>query len=123
MFHVDLTDPTPVEDQLVRTVRSAIGAGLLSPGDVLPTVRQLAVQLRVGANAVGRAFDMLEAQLVVETRQGVGTVVRAAPDNIRREELLDELIALEDTLLREASLLGFSIDDVIIHLDSRRPRQ
>ena len=123
MFHVDLTDPTPVEDHLVRTVRSAIGAGLLSPGDVLPTVRQLAVQLRVGANAVGRAFDMLEAQLVVETRQGVGTVVRAAPDNIRREELLDELIALEDTLLREASLLGFSIDDVIIHLDSRRPRQ
>ena len=123
MFHVDLTDPTPVEDQLVRTVRSAIGAGLLSPGDVLPTVRQLAVQLRVGANAVGRAFDMLEAQQVVETRQGVGTVVRAAPDNIRREELLDELIALEDTLLREASLLGFSIDDVIIHLDSRRPRQ
>ena len=123
MFHVDLTDPTPVEDQLVRTVRSAIGAGLLSPGDVLPTVRQLAVQLRVGANAVGRAFDMLEAQLVVETRQGVGTVVRAAPDDIRREELLDELIALEDTLLREASLLGFSIDDVIIHLDSRRPRQ
>ena len=123
MFHVDLTDPTPVEDQLVRTVRSAIGAGLLSPGDVRPTVRQLAVQLRVGANAVGRAFDMLEAQLVVETRQGVGTVVRAAPDNIRREELLDELIALEDTLLREASLLGFSIDDVIIHLDSRRPRQ
>ena len=123
MFHVDLTDPTPVEDQLVRTVRSAIGAGLLSPGDVLPTVRQLAVQLRVGANAVGRAFDMLEAQLVVETRQGVGTVVRAAPDDIRREELLDVLIALEDTLLREASLLGFSIDDVIIHLDSRRPRQ
>ena len=123
MFHVDLTDPTPVEDQLVRTVRSAIGAGLLSPGDVLPTVRQLAVQLRVGANAVGRAFDMLEAQQIVETRQGVGTVVRAAPDNIRREELLDELIALEDTLLREASLLGFSIDDVIIHLDSRRPRQ
>ena len=123
MFHVDLTDPTPVEDQLVRTVRSAIGAGLLSPGDVLPTVRQLAVQLRVGANAVSRAFDMLEAQQIVETRQGVGTVVRAAPDNIRREELLDELIALEDTLLREASLLGFSIDDVIIHLDSRRPRQ
>ena len=123
MFHVDLTDPTPVEDQLVRTVRSAIGAGLSSPGDVLPTVRQLAVQLRVGANAVGRAFDMLEAQQIVETRQGVGTVVRAAPDNIRREELLDELIALEDTLLREASLLGFSIDDVIIHLDSRRPRQ
>lgn len=123
MFHVDLTDPTPVEDQIVRTVRSAVGAGLLVPGDVLPTVRQMAVDLRVGANAVARALAALEEQQVLETRQGVGTVVRAAPDEIRREELLDELCALEDTLLREASALGFSLDDVIIHLDSRRPRQ
>ena len=123
MFHVDLTDPTPVEEQLVRTVRSAVGAGLLGAGEALPTVRQLAVELRVGANAVARAFAELERQGVVETRQGVGTVVRAAPQEIKREELLDELCALEDTLLREASALGFSLDEVIIHLDSRRPRQ
>jgi GntR family transcriptional regulator len=123
VFHVDPTDPTPVEEQLIRTIRSAVGAGLLMPGEELPTVRQLSVELRVGANAVSRAFDELERQGVIETRQGVGTVVRASPDEIRREELLDELCALEDTLLREASALGFSLDDVIIHLDSRRPRQ
>ena len=43
MFHVDPNDPTPAEVQLVRTIRSAVGAGLLEPGDRLPTVRQLAV--------------------------------------------------------------------------------
>jgi GntR family transcriptional regulator len=123
VFHVDLTDPTPVEDQLIRTVRSAIGAGLLMPGEQLPTVRQLSVELRVGANAVSRAFDELERQGVLETRPGIGIVVRASPDEIRREELMDELCALEDTLLREASALGFSLDEVIIHLDSRRSRQ
>jgi GntR family transcriptional regulator len=123
VFHVDLTDPTPVEEQLVRTVRSAVGAGLLMPGEQLPTVRQLSVELRVGANAVARAFDELERQGVLETRPGIGTVVRASPDEIRREELMDELCALEDTLLREASALGFSLDEVIIHLDSRRSRQ
>jgi GntR family transcriptional regulator len=122
VFHVDLTDPTPVEDQLVRTVRSALGAGVLGPGDPLPTVRQLSVQLKVGANAVARAYEQLERQGIVETIPGVGTVVRAAPEDIRREELLDELCALEDTLLREAAALGFSLDEVIIHLDSRRPR-
>jgi GntR family transcriptional regulator len=122
MFHVDPSDPTPIDAQLVRTVRSALGAGLLAPGARLPTVRQLAVDLRVGANAVARAYKELERQGVIETRQGVGTVVRASPDEVRHEELLQELVALEDTFLREASTLGFSLDEVIIHLDSRRPR-
>ncbi len=122
MFHVDLSDPTPVEAQLVRTIRSAVGAGALLAGDPLPTVRQLAVDLKVGANAVQRAFDELERQGVLETRAGVGTVVRAAPDEIERRELYDELCALEDTFLREAAALGFSLDDVIIHLDGRRNR-
>lgn len=123
MFHIDPSDPTPVDAQLVRTVRSAVGAGLLSPGDALPTVRQLAVDLRVGASAVARAYAALERQGVLETVGGVGIVVRASPDDIRREELYAELTALEDTLLREAGALGFSLDDVIIHLDSRRKTQ
>ena len=123
MFHIDLSDPTPVEAQLVRTIRSAIGAGVLTAGDPLPTVRQLAVDLRIGANAVARAYAELEEQRVLATQPGVGTVVCASPDEIRREELLDELSALEDSFLREAGTLGFSLDDVIIHLDSRRGRQ
>ncbi|HET6229691.1 MAG TPA: GntR family transcriptional regulator [Longimicrobiaceae bacterium] len=122
MFHVDHSDPTPVEAQLVRTVRSAVGAGLLSPGDALPTVRQLAVDLRVGGNTVARAYAELERQGVVETRPGVGLVVRSTPVGIREEELLAELSALEDTFLRAASDLGFSLDDVIIHMNSRRTR-
>lgn len=122
MFHIDPTDPTPVDAQLVRTVRSAIGAGLLSPGDVLPTARQLAVDLRVGMNAVARGYAELERQQVLETRSGVGIVVRASPGDMRRADVMAELNALEDTFLREAAALGFSLDDVIIHLDSRRTR-
>jgi GntR family transcriptional regulator len=120
MFHIDPDDPTPAEDQLVRTIRSAIGAGLLEPGEPLPTVRHLAVELKVGANAVARAYAELERQGVLATRARVGTVVRASPEEIERGELFAELSALEDTFLRHASALGFSLDDVIIHLDSRR---
>ena len=120
MFHIDPSDPTPVEAQLVRTIRSAVGAGTLAAGDALPTVRQLAVNLRVGANAVARAYAELEREQVLETVAGVGIVVRASPQAIRRDEVLAELSALEDTLLRQAAALGFSLDDVIIHLDSRR---
>jgi len=119
VFHIDLSDPTPVEAQLVRTVRSAVVAGLLSPGDPLPTVRQLAVDLRVNANAVAKAFAELDRAGVVETRPGIGTFVS---DHVEagREDLIAELKALEDTFLRETSAIGFSLDEVIIHLDSRR---
>jgi GntR family transcriptional regulator len=120
MFHIDPSDPTPVEAQIVRTVRAAVGEGLLSPGRLLPTVRQLAVDLRVGANAVARAYAELERQQVLETVAGVGIVVRASPGALLRADRFAELCALEDAFLREASGLGFSLDDVIIHLDSRR---
>jgi GntR family transcriptional regulator len=120
MFHIDPSDPTPVESQLVRTIRSAVGAGLLAPGDALPTVRHLSVELRVNANAVERAYAELTRAGVVELRPGIGVFVRAAPDGVGRESLYEELTALEDTFLREASALGFSLDEIIIHLDSRR---
>jgi GntR family transcriptional regulator len=120
MFHIDPADPTPIESQLVRTVRSAVGAGLLSPGDALPTVRHLAVELRVNANAVERAYAELARTGVVVVRPGVGVFVSPSPQAVGRGTLYEELTALEDTLLREASALGFSLDEVIIHLDSRR---
>ena len=120
MFHIDPSDPTPVEMQLVRTVKSAVSAGLLSPGEQLPTVRHLSVELRVNANAVDRAFAELARAGVVELRPGIGMFVRATPAGVGRESLYEELTALEDTFLREAAELGFSLDEVIIHLDSRR---
>ena len=120
MFHVDLSDPTPVEVQLVRTIRSAIGAGLLLPGDELPTARQLAVDLRVNPNAIERALAILQSDGTVVLRRGVGLFVRASPADVDRAVLYQELAALEDTFLRAAADLGFSLDDVIIHLDSRR---
>lgn len=120
MFHIDLSDPTPIETQLLRTVRSAIAAGLLGDGDPLPTVRQLAVELRVNANAVAKAYAELEREGLVRVRAGAGPFVCAAPDSLSRGALYEELCALEDTFLRAAAELGFSLDEVIIHLDSRR---
>ncbi len=120
MFHIDPSDPTPIPAQLVRTVRSAVAAGLLSPGDPLPTVRQLAVDLRVNPNAIEQAYAELVRTGVVERQPGVGLFVRASQADVDRAALYDELTALEDTFLREASALGFSLDEVIIHLHSRR---
>ena len=59
--------------QLERGIRSAIAAGRLKAGDQLPTVRQLAVDLRVNANTVAKVYAHLERSGVLETRRGVGT--------------------------------------------------
>ena len=75
---VDADHPLPIYAQLERGIRAAIGSGRLAPGAQLPTVRQLAVELRINANTVARVYLDLERTGVVETRRGVGTFVAAS---------------------------------------------
>ena len=77
---VDAHNPLPLYAQLERSLRAAIARGELAEGEQLPTVRQLAVDLRVNANTVARVYAELEREGVLATQRGVGTfVLRAAP--------------------------------------------
>ena len=67
---INLRDRTPIYIQLERGLRAAIAAGRLRAGDQLPTVRQLAGDLRVNANTVARVYSELERAGVLETRRG-----------------------------------------------------
>ena len=77
LVDVDPADPTPIYAQLERGLRAAIATGRLRAGDQLPTVRQLAVDLRVNANTVARVYAELERCGVLLTRRGVGSFVAA----------------------------------------------
>src|SRR6266487_3418069 len=76
-FNIDAAHPTPLYHQLERAIRFAIATGKLALGDQLPTVRQLAVDLRINANTVAKVYAELERLGIVETRRGVGTFVKA----------------------------------------------
>ena len=76
---IDPRDPTPIYAQLERALRAAIATGRLAAGDQLPTVRQLAVDLRINANTVARVYAELERAGVLETRRGVGSFITATP--------------------------------------------
>ena len=76
---IDERDPTPIYAQLERGLRAAIATGRLRPGDQLPTVRQLAVDLQVNANTVARVYAELERAGVIETKRGVGSFISATP--------------------------------------------
>lgn len=118
---VDPCDPTPIYAQLERGLRAAIATGRLQPGDQLPTVRQLAVDLRVNANTVARVYAELERASVIETRRGVGSFVSATPAEAHppRDEKR-RLRAFVTRVLADADRSGFRIDDVIAALDGHR---
>jgi GntR family transcriptional regulator len=77
-----VSSPEPVYEQIVRQVQAGITAGLLQPGDALPTVRQLANDLELNRNTVARAYKLLEDQGVILTAGRKGTFVR---DDAARE--------------------------------------
>ncbi len=120
MLTIDPTDPTPLYAQLERAIRVAIATGRLRSGDKLPTVRQLAVDLRINANTVAKVYGELEHSGVLETRRGVGTFIRdvgsGAASLADRERQLE---ALADRFLAGAAALGFSADEAITFLKVR----
>src|SRR2546421_6045886 len=124
MFQVDTSHPTPLYHQLERSIRFAIATGKLGIGDQLPTVRQLAVDLRINANTVAKVYAELERTGIVETRRGVGTFVRARTfEAARQTDRERELRELEDHFLARAAHIGFTPNEVIEHLRDRLKKE
>src|SRR3954468_17668185 len=121
-FIVDSRDPTPLYAQLERAIRFAIATGKVRVGDRLPTVRQLAVDLKINANTVAKVYTELERTGVVETRRGIGTFVRSdhfhasALLNRGTEEREKQLLLMGRRLFADASALGFSPAQVLERL-------
>jgi GntR family transcriptional regulator len=77
LFQLDFKSGKPVYLQLVDQVRTAAASGAVRPGEPLPGIRPLAVELRVNRNTVAKAYSELENQGVIETIAGKGCFVRA----------------------------------------------
>ena len=124
MFSLNSSHPMPLYAQLTRAIRFAIATGRLRVGEQLPTVRQLAVDLRVNANTVAKVYAELERSGILETQRGVGTFVSArhldARHHVEHEKHLKELV---DRFVEEAEAMGFSSDDLLDQLQSRRKKE
>lgn len=123
-FYLSSSDPTPLYAQLSRAIQFAIATGKLNIGEQLPTVRQMAVDLRINANTVAKVYTELERKGIVETRRGVGTFISARRLEARmgrhREEHLRDFA---DRMIAEAGAIGFSRDDLFEHLGRRRKKE
>ena len=124
IFPISPSHPMPLYAQLSRAIQFAITTGRLRIGEQLPTVRQLAVELRVNANTVAKVYAELEKEGVLETRRGVGTFVCARHFDARNQpDLNKHLQELVDRFVEEAGAMGFSVDDLLDQLQSRRKKE
>lgn len=103
---------TPLYAQIAARLRVAIAAGELAPGAGLPSVRQLAGQLRVNPATVVQAYRELETEGFVEMRQGAGTFVREITPARRSDERQAEARRLVRVMLTEAHRLGLGVADL-----------
>ncbi len=119
-FELDIKSGVPFYRQIIDQVKSAMATGRLAPGNRLPTVRQLAVDLSINPNTVSRAYTELELTGLVATQMGSGTFIsnkKVEQDEVERQRLLDQ-VCIE--LLSRASSHGFTLDDVLSNLSARK---
>lgn len=117
---VNYKSGVPVYLQIVQQVKSAAASGALRPGDALPSVRQLAEELRINRNTVARAYTELETEGVVENRQGAGCFVKAVGISPLRKTVRSERLSEEvDALIVQAHHLRLGDDELRELLEER----
>ena len=102
---------------IIDQILGGIATGALKPGDQLPTVRQMAVDLAINPNTVIRAYRELEIRGVLTTQQGIGTFVTqkpVAPDEAERQRQLNQLIA---DFMARVGAAGFTAAEVVTRMN------
>jgi len=119
-FRLDVHSGVPVYRQIIDQIMGGIATGVLAGGDQLPTVRQVAVDLAINPNTVGRAYRELEIRGVLDTQQGTGTFIshqKVERDEVERERQLNQLVS---DFVARAGAAGFTIEDLMEQLHERQ---
>jgi len=115
-FELDSKSGVPFYRQIIDQIQFAIADGRLSCGERLPTVRQLAVELKINPNTVARAYQELEIRGIVDTQMGTGTFIGSGKveiSQLERKRMLDQICT---ELLSRASTYGFTLAEVVAAL-------
>ena len=118
MLRIDASDPTPIWSQIEEGVRRLVASGALKPGTLVPSVRDLARELRINPATVAKAYQGLAEAGVLDVRRGTGTYVADAPPPLPRSERAKQL---REGATRYASLavtLGVSREEAAEALEA-----
>ena len=115
-FKLDPKSGVPFYRQIIDQIRYGIASGSLKVGEQLPTVRSLAVQLKVNLNTVTKAYKELEIQKILETQQGTGTFIGSIKVDLPARERKDKLKSICNEFTSIAASYGFDVNDIIQEL-------
>ena len=107
----------PIYEQIVSQIKDLILSGELEQGSMLPSIRNLASDLRISVITTKRAYSELEAQGFIETVQGKGSFVAGGNIELLREERLRHVEELLGKASREAQSAGISLQELHDMLD------
>lgn len=119
---LDFRNKKKLCDQILAEMRSQVLLGKLQPGEQLPTVRELAAQLKVNFNTVARAYRTLDMEGLITTRQGRGTFVTSKeiqepPD---RQQMKDMSVSkILDLIQLEAQKTEVPADEIVRDLERK----
>jgi GntR family transcriptional regulator len=109
---IDFRSGISITDQIFEQINDQIVRGDLLPGDQLPTVRELAVELKVHFNTVARSYRLLDMAGMISTQHGRGTYILPLLDFSQRERM-EELDKLTRQFLKSAQEVGASKGEVL----------
>lgn len=112
-FLLDYSSGMPIYRQIIDQIRFGIASGQLKLGEQLPTVRALAVELKVNLNTVSKAYKELEIRNILETQQGTGTFISQTAHIVPEKEREDKLWEICTQFSSVALSYGFQIEDII----------
>ena len=113
-LEIDFRSGIPIYLQVVDRIKEMIADGRLRLGDQLPTVRALALEMRVNFNTVARAYRILDEAGIISTQQGRGTYILDMPTPEVSEAMRSTTLAtLTDRYLVDAIRLGFSPAEIL----------
>jgi GntR family transcriptional regulator len=126
-FRLDASSGVPVYRQIIDQVTGGVASGTLAPGDQLPTVRQVSVDLAINPNTVMRAYRELEIRGLLETQQGTGTFISRQKNKRPTAERQRQLTQLAADCIARAGAAGFTTEELLeqlyaIHNDAVRNR-
>ena len=122
-FALDPSSGVPLYRQIIQKVEMAMADGRLMTGTQLPTVRALAVTLKINPNTVSRAYNELEIRGIVNTQQGTGTFISDKKIKLSDQERDSVLGGLVQTFLASASSYGFTVDEMIDYISGLKETQ
>lgn len=119
-IQLDFRSDEPIVMQIVRQIEDLVTDGTFRPGDQLPTVREVAIDLRINFSTVARAYRILDERRLISTQRGRGTFIeeptapQAGPtegDDANTADV-DGLAELAQGFIRQAAKAGASADQI-----------